>query len=64
MDSRINLGIDEFRARLDSAGTACRLHMYPGTQHGFHNDATAARHDSAAALAWERTLAAFALLRR
>jgi carboxymethylenebutenolidase len=65
IDPRINAGIDPFRALLDSAGVSYSLHMYPGTQHGFHNDATAARYDRAAAmLAWERTLAEFEVLRR
>jgi carboxymethylenebutenolidase len=31
--------------------------MYPGTQHGFHNDSSAARYNEAAAkLAWSRTI--------
>jgi carboxymethylenebutenolidase len=60
-DARINAGIDAFRAALDARGIAYSLNMYPGTQHGFHNDASAARYDAAAAtLAWERTLAFFA----
>lgn len=60
-DERINAGIDAFRAALDEHGVAYSLNMYPGTQHGFHNDASAARYDAAAAaLAWERTLAFFA----
>jgi carboxymethylenebutenolidase len=60
-DERINSGIEAFRAALDRRGVAYSLNMYPGTQHGFHNDASAARYDAAAAtLAWERTLAFFA----
>lgn len=59
-DPRINAGIDAFRALLDQHRLAYSLHMYPGTQHGFHNDASAARYDAAAAtLAWSRTLAFF-----
>ena len=39
---------------------AYSLHMYPGTNHGFHNDSSEARFDAAAAgLAWQRTLALF-----
>jgi carboxymethylenebutenolidase len=31
--------------------------MYPGTQHGFHNDSSGARYNEAAAkLAWSRTI--------
>ena len=56
-DERVNAGIPEFRAALDSVGVPYSLNMYPGTQHGFHNDASAARYNEAAAkLAWERTL--------
>lgn len=34
--------------------------MYPGTQHGFHNDSSEGRHDAAAAkLASARTIAFF-----
>jgi len=60
-DERINAGIADFRAALDSGGVPYSLNMYPGTQHGFHNDASAARYNEAAAkLAWERTLDFFA----
>ncbi|HBK57348.1 MAG TPA: carboxymethylenebutenolidase [Xanthomonadales bacterium] len=59
-DPRINADIPEFRRVLDANRVAYSLHMYPGTQHGFHNDASAARYDpAAAALAWQRTLAFF-----
>lgn len=59
-DERINVGIEAFRAALDTRGVAYSLNMYPGTQHGFHNDASAARyHPEAARLAWDRTLAFF-----
>ena len=59
-DERINEGIAEFRRALDTRGVAYSLNMYPGTQHGFHNDSSAARYDAAAArLAWSRTVAFF-----
>ena len=48
-DERVNAGIPEFRAALDAAGVAYSLNMYPGTQHGFHNDSSAARYNEAAA---------------
>ena len=52
-DERINAGIPDFRAALDAAGVPYSLNMYPGTQHGFHNDSSAARYNEAAAkLAW------------
>jgi carboxymethylenebutenolidase len=56
-DERVNAGIPEFRAALDAAGVPYSLNMYPGTQHGFHNDASAARYNEPAArLAWGRTI--------
>jgi carboxymethylenebutenolidase len=56
-DERINAGIAEFRAALDAVGVPYSLNMYPGTQHGFHNDSSAARYNEAAAkLAWSRTM--------
>ncbi len=39
-DERINAGIPEFRAALDAVGVPYSLNMYPGTQHGFHNDSS------------------------
>ena len=38
---------------------AHQMHMYPGTQHGFHNNSTPRYHEAAAKLAWERTVAFF-----
>ena len=60
-DERVNAGINDFRVALDSVGVPYSLNMYPGTQHGFHNDSSQARYNEAAAkLAWERTLDFFA----
>jgi carboxymethylenebutenolidase len=59
-DERINAGIHDFRTALDAQKIAYSLNMYPGTQHGFHNDSSAARFDVAAAkLAWTRTIEFF-----
>ena len=56
-DERVNAGIPEFRAALDAVGVPYSLNMYPGTQHGFHNDSSAARYNEPAAkLAWSRTI--------
>jgi len=56
-DERVNAGIPEFRAALDAVGAPYSLNMYPGTQHGFHNDSSAARYNQPAAkLAWKRTM--------
>ena len=59
VDERINAGINDFRAVLDAAGVPYSLNMYPGTQHGFHNDTTPRYNAEAAKLAWERTVAFF-----
>jgi carboxymethylenebutenolidase len=32
------------------------MHMYEGTNHGFHNDTTPRYDEAAAKLAWQRTL--------
>ena len=32
------------------------MHMYPNTQHGFHNDTTPRYDEKAAKLAWQRTV--------
>jgi carboxymethylenebutenolidase len=59
-DERVNQSIPEFRQALDAHGIAYSLHMYPGTDHGFHNDSSQGRYNAeAAALAWQRTLAFF-----
>ena len=61
-DERINAGIPDFKAALDAVGVPYTIHMYPDTQHGFHNDSSEARYNEAAAkLAWQRTLDFFAL---
>jgi carboxymethylenebutenolidase len=58
-DDRINAGWPAYEAALKAAGVRYQAHMYPGTQHAFHNDTTP-RHDEAAAkLAWQRTLTFF-----
>lgn len=59
LDERINAGWPEFEAALQAAGKQYTMHMYPGVNHGFHNDTTP-RYDAAAArLAQERTIAFF-----
>ncbi len=58
-DPRINASWPAFEGALKAAKVKYERHLYPGTQHGFHNDTTP-RYDAAAAkLAWERTIAFF-----
>ena len=59
-DERINAGIPDFKAALDAQRAVYSINMYPGTEHGFNNDSSAARYnDEAAKLAWSRTIAFF-----
>jgi len=56
-DERINKGIPAYEEALKKASVDYRLHMYEGTEHGFHNDTNAERyHKEAAQLAWKRTI--------
>jgi carboxymethylenebutenolidase len=60
-DERINKGIPAYEAALKANNKKYAIHIYPGTQHAFNNDAGGARYDKTAAeLAWSRTLAFFA----
>ena len=58
-DDRINAMWPEFEAALKAAGTRHTMHVYPGTQHGFHNDSTPRFQAAAAKLSWDRSLAFF-----
>jgi carboxymethylenebutenolidase len=58
-DQRINAAWPAYEAALKAAGAGYEMHMYPGTQHGFHNDTTPRYDEAAAKLAWNRTLAFF-----
>ena len=58
-DDRINAGWPAFESALKSNGVKYEMHMYPGTQHGFHNDTTPRYDDAAAKLSWSCTIAFF-----
>jgi carboxymethylenebutenolidase len=58
-DERINAMWPAFEAALKAANVPHEMHMYPGTQHGFHNNSTPRYQEAAAKLAWERTVAFF-----
>jgi carboxymethylenebutenolidase len=58
-DERINSMWPAFEAALKAAGVTHEMHMYPGTQHGFHNNSTPRYNEAAAKLAWDRTVAFF-----
>ena len=48
-----------FEKALQAAGVPHQVHIYPGTQHGFHNNSTPRYHEVSAKLAWDRTIAFF-----
>jgi len=56
-DDRINAGWPAWEAALKANGVKYQMHMYPGTNHGFHNDTTPRYDEAAARLAWSRTIA-------
>jgi len=58
-DDRINAGWRPFEAALKANGVRYEMHIYPGTNHAFHNDTTPRYDEAAAKLAWSRTLAFF-----
>ena len=58
-DPRVNAGIENFKAALTENGVDHQIHIYPGTNHGFHNNSTPRYDEAAAKLAWERTTAFF-----
>lgn len=59
LDERINAGWPDYEAALKAAGKTYEAHIYPGANHGFHNDTTPRYDEAAATLAWDRTLAHF-----
>ena len=58
-DDNINRMWPAYEAALKSAGVVHEAHFYPGTQHGFHNNSTPRYNETAAKLAWDRTIAHF-----
>jgi len=57
-DPRINTGVPAYEGALKAAGVQHAIHVYPGTDHAFHNDTAGARYNrEAAELAWSRTIA-------
>ena len=59
LDERVNEGWPAYEAALQAAGVSYEAYIYPGVNHGFHNDSTPRYDEAAAELAWERTLAFF-----
>ena len=55
-DERLNAGWPGYEAALKANGVKYEMYMYPGTEHGFHNDTTPRYNETAAKLAWQRTV--------
>jgi carboxymethylenebutenolidase len=58
-DERIDAGWPAYEAALKANKKVYEAYIYPGTNHGFHNDSTPRYDEAAAKLAWDRTLAWF-----
>ncbi len=59
MDTRVNEGWPAYEAALKENKKEYQAYMYPGVNHGFHNDTTPRYDKAAAELAWKRTISFF-----
>jgi len=59
LDERVNASWPEFERGLKKAGIDYVHHDYEGVQHSFHNDTTPRYDETAAELAWQRTVEFF-----
>ncbi len=55
-DPNINGRWPAYEAALKTNGVKYEAYVYPGTNHGFHNDTTPRYDEAAAKLAWQRTI--------
>lgn len=56
LDTRVNEGWPAYEKALKENNKQYTAHMYPGVNHGFHNDTTPRYDKAAAELAWNRTV--------
>jgi carboxymethylenebutenolidase len=56
LDERVNAGWPAYRDALEANDKVFEGYIYPGANHGFHNDTTPRYDEAAATLAWQRTL--------
>jgi carboxymethylenebutenolidase len=61
LDTRVNEGWPAYEAALKANNKEYTAHIYPNTNHGFHNDTTPRYDKAAAELAWTRTVDFFKL---
>ena len=59
LDKRVNAGWPAYEEALKKEGKEYQAFMYPGANHGFHNNTTPRYDKEAAELAWGRTIAFF-----
>lgn len=59
LDTRINEGWPAYEQALKANNVTYQAYIYPGVNHGFHNDSTPRYDEAAATLAWDRTLSWF-----
>lgn len=56
LDKRVNAGWPEYEATLKELKKDYIAHMYPGVNHGFHNNTTPRYDKASAELSWQRTM--------
>lgn len=59
LDTRVNEGWPAYEAALKENNAEYQAYIYPGVNHGFHNDTTPRFDEAAATLAWQRTISFF-----
>lgn len=59
LDTRVNAGWPDYEKALKAAGVRYEAFIYPGVNHGFHNDTTPRYDQAAAELSWKRTIEFF-----
>lgn len=59
LDKRVNESWPAYEALLKKMNVDYQAYIYPGVNHGFHNDSTGRYNKEAAKLAWSRTLSFF-----
>ncbi len=59
LDERVNAGLPAFENVLKANDIEYQAYIYPGVNHGFHNNTTPRFDKAAADLSWERTIAFF-----
>lgn len=59
LDTRVNAGWPEFEIILKENNIDYQAYIYPGVNHGFHNNTTPRYDKEAAQLSWDRTIAFF-----